>query len=161
MTVGSQYTDWCFEVEADAVGICALRFLGVGDAVRSDARCQNRMLFNQNMYHRLQDWLDIYFSGAVPDFVPPLHLVGTEFQTRVWQMLLAIPYGTTTTYGELARRLGPRMSAQAVGQAVGHNPVALVVPCHRVVAAHGLGGYAYGTEVKRRLLQHELSTLCK
>ena len=156
MIVGSQYTDWCFEVEADAVGICALRFLG-----ESDVRCQSGGLFNQNMYHRLQDWLDIYFSGGVPDFVPPLHLVGTEFQTRVWQMLLAIPYGTTTTYGELARRLGPRMSAQAVGQAVGHNPVALVVPCHRVVAAHGLGGYAYGTEVKRRLLQHELSTLCK
>lgn len=99
-------------------------------------------------------WLDCYFSGRDPGFVPPLALRGTAFQRRVWRELLAIPYGHTTTYGELAHRVGCR-SARAVGQAVGRNPVAIVVPCHRVVAADGLGGYAYGCDVKRALLAME------
>lgn len=100
-------------------------------------------------------WLDLYFSGHKPDFLPPIKLIGTDFQRRVWQALLEIPYGETTTYGELARRIGCR-SAQAVGQAVGRNPIAIVVPCHRVVGSDGsLTGYAYGLEKKQYLLQLE------
>ena len=100
-------------------------------------------------------WLDLYFSGRKPDFLPPIKLIGTPFQRHVWQALMDIPYGTTTTYGALARRVGCR-SAQAVGQAVGHNPVAIIVPCHRVVGSDGtLTGYAYGLERKEYLLRLE------
>ena len=100
-------------------------------------------------------WLDIYFSGHKPDFIPPLLLQGTPFQQHVWKELLAIPYGQTVTYGELARRLGCR-SAQAVGGAVGRNPIAIIVPCHRVVGTNGsLTGYAAGLDRKRALLELE------
>ena len=100
-------------------------------------------------------WLDLYFSGRRPDFTPPLALRGTDFQRRVWQALLEIPYGQTVSYGELACRIGCR-SAQAVGQAVGRNPIAIIVPCHRVVGSDGsLTGYAYGLEKKKHLLQLE------
>jgi methylated-DNA-[protein]-cysteine S-methyltransferase len=100
-------------------------------------------------------WLDCYFSGHCPDFLPPLALQGTPFQCRVWQALMDIPYGATITYGALALRVGCR-SAQAVGQAVGRNPVAIIVPCHRVVGGDGsLTGYAYGLERKEYLLRLE------
>lgn len=103
-------------------------------------------------------WLDIYFSAREPDFIPSLSLRGTPFQQRVWEALLAIPYGQTVTYGELARRLGCR-SAQAIGGAVGRNPIAIIVPCHRVIGADGkLVGYAYGIELKKRLLELEVGT---
>ncbi len=99
-------------------------------------------------------WLEVYFSGRVPDFTPPLHLTGTAFQLEVWGLLREIPYGKTVTYGELAGRLAKQpMSAQAVGGAVGRNPVSLIVPCHRVVGAGGsLTGYAGGVERKKWLL---------
>lgn len=102
-------------------------------------------------------WLDDYFSGGQPDFTPPLHLIGSAFRLRVWARLLEIPYGQTTTYGALAKRLGGvRMSAQAVGGAVGHNPISIIVPCHRVVGANGsLTGYAGGLDRKIRLLEIE------
>ena len=106
-------------------------------------------------------WLDEYFAGRQPGFMPPLHLVGSEFQRAVWDILRAIPYGCTVTYGDIARRLAPqsptgRMSAQAVGGAVGRNPVSILVPCHRVVGAAGrLTGYAGGLERKRWLLEWE------
>ncbi len=101
-------------------------------------------------------WLEIYFSGREPDFLPPLHLSGTPFQEKVWALLLEIPYGQTVTYGALAARLGKKMSAQAVGGAVGRNPVSIIVPCHRVVGADGsLTGYAGGLERKRFLLELE------
>ena len=102
-------------------------------------------------------WLDCFFSGNEPDFLPPLDPHGTPFQRRVWQELLKIPYGSTVTYGELARRVGCR-SAQAVGQAVARNPIAIVIPCHRVVASDGLGGYAYGSCCKQKLLELEATT---
>ena len=99
-------------------------------------------------------WLDGYFSGNVLGFTPRLDLQGTPFQQAVWRALLEIPYGETVTYGALARRLGS--SPRAVGGAVGRNPVSLVVPCHRVVAAGGRpGGYAAGPARKLRLLQLE------
>lgn len=106
-------------------------------------------------------WLDTYFTGREPDFTPPLHPVGSDFQRAVWQLLLQIPYGQTTTYGEIARQLAaklglPRMSAQAVGGAVGHNEVSIIIPCHRVVGTSGsLTGYAGGIDKKVKLLELE------
>lgn len=106
-------------------------------------------------------WLDIYFSGKEPDFSVPLHFTGTDFQKEVWEILCAIPYGQVTTYGEIGRQLAakkglPHMSAQAVGGAVGHNPISIIVPCHRVVGVNGsLTGYAGGLDKKQALLALE------
>lgn len=106
-------------------------------------------------------WLDIYFSGREPDFTPPLHLTGSEFRLSVWKMLLEIPYGETTTYKEIARRIAAQrgieaMSSQAVGGAVGHNPISIIVPCHRVIGTNGnLTGYAGGIDKKISLLTLE------
>lgn len=101
-------------------------------------------------------WLDLYFSGARPDFTPLLAPRGTPFQQSVWRELLAIPYGHTVSYGYIAQRLRCR-SAQAVGGAVGCNPIALIIPCHRVIGSDGqLTGYAYGLDRKQWLLSHEL-----
>ena len=103
-------------------------------------------------------WLDLYFSGRDPGFTPPLLLRGTAFRRAVWDVLLTIPRGRTMTYGEIAEQIAvqtgvPRMSAQAVGGAVGHNPVLLIVPCHRVIGSgSSLTGYAGGIEKKRKLL---------
>lgn len=106
-------------------------------------------------------WLDVYFSGQEPDFYPDLHLVGTPFQREVWEILRAIPYGETITYGEIAQLLARKkglshMSAQAVGGAVGHNKISILIPCHRVVGSDGsLTGYAGGVEKKMNLLTLE------
>ncbi len=104
-------------------------------------------------------WLDIYFTGKAPDFLPPLHPQGSAFRKKVWDMLLQIPYGQTTTYGEIAKQLGIS-SAQAVGGAVGHNPISLIIPCHRVLGADGsLTGYAGGLDKKKKLLALEHSSI--
>lgn len=106
-------------------------------------------------------WLDLYFRGKEPDFLPELSLNGTEFRKEVWKLLLEIPYGETVTYGEIAGKIAKKkgllaMSAQAVGGAVGHNPVSILVPCHRVVGSDGsLTGYAGGMEKKLALLTLE------
>lgn len=108
-------------------------------------------------------WLKKYFSGENPPIsnVPIKPLVGTQFQKIVWKILLEIPYGSTATYGEIARevagRLGKlKMSAQAVGQAVGQNPISIIIPCHRVIGANGnLTGYNGGIDVKIKLLEIE------
>ena len=100
-------------------------------------------------------WLDDYFAGKRPCNVPRLNPPGTDFQRRVWQSLFTIFYGETKTYGEIARMVGCK-SARAVGQAIGANPIALIIPCHRVIAANGqLGGYAYGLNRKKQLLEME------
>ena len=100
-------------------------------------------------------WLDVYFSGKDPGFLPPLHPQGSPFRQTVWNILLTIPRGQTMTYGEIARRLGV-CCAQAVGGAVGHNPISILIPCHRVVGSDGsLTGYAGGFDRKTRLLQLE------
>lgn len=110
-------------------------------------------------------WLDIYFSGCEPDFMPPLHARGSVFRTEVWKILCQIPYGKTMTYGEIAGEIAKqkglnRMSAQAVGGAVGHNPVSILIPCHRVVGSSGsLIGYAGGIDKKLKLLQLEKADL--
>ena len=106
-------------------------------------------------------WLDLYFSGKEPDFMPPLHPSGTPFQMEVWDILRQIPYGTAMTYGEIAKKIArrrgiPHMSAQAAGGAVGRNPVSILIPCHRVVGSNGsLTGYAGGIDRKLKLLALE------
>ena len=102
-------------------------------------------------------WLDIYFQGKVPDFLPKLHMIGSEFQLEVWNQLLQIPYGQTTTYGSIASHCKKEhMSAQAVGGAVGRNKISIIVPCHRVIGSDGsLTGYASGLDKKKQLLRLE------
>ncbi len=109
-------------------------------------------------------WLDAYFAGEKPGLTLPLAPRGSAFRQAVWQVLIEIPYGTVITYGEIARRLeeasGKRVSPRAVGGAVGHNPISLIIPCHRVVGAGGgLAGYAGGVEKKLWLLQWEAAPL--
>ncbi|MCM1049594.1 MAG: methylated-DNA--[protein]-cysteine S-methyltransferase [Clostridiales bacterium] len=113
------------------------------------------------IFEQTKKWLDIYFSGNEPDFKPPLHFTGSAFQNEVWEILYQIPYGQTTTYGAIAKQLAKkkglaRMSAQAVGGAVAHNEISIIVPCHRVVGANGsLTGYAGGIDKKIALLKME------
>lgn len=110
---------------------------------------------NNHVFETAYRWLGLYFSGCKPDFMPLLAPSGTLFQQLVWRLLLTIPYGQTVSYGDIAQRLHCR-SAQAVGRAVGRNPVAIMIPCHRVVGADGsLTGYAYGLDRKQWLLSHE------
>ena len=105
-------------------------------------------------------WLDVYFSGRKPEGMLPLAPRGSEFRRAVWELLREIPYGETVSYGDLAKRLeaqlGRKTSARAVGGAVGHNPISILIPCHRVVGADGsLTGYAGGLEQKTALLRLE------
>jgi methylated-DNA-[protein]-cysteine S-methyltransferase len=99
--------------------------------------------------------LDEYFAGERTDFDLPMELDGTDFQREVWNELSRIPYGETISYGELARRVGRPSAPRAVGQANGRNPIPVIVPCHRVLASNGIGGYGGGLKVKRQLLAVE------
>ena len=144
---------------ADSVGLTGLWFEGQKYfALNLDKEHEEKEIL---LFAEAKRWLDIYFSGKEPDFSVPLHFTGTEFQNEVWELLLAIPYGQTTTYGELARRIAGKrgvkhMSAQAVGGAVGHNNISVIVPCHRVVGTNGsLTGYAGGIDKKIKLLELE------
>ena len=113
------------------------------------------------VFAKTKRWLDLYFEGKDPGFTPVLRMTGSDCRQEVWKILLSIPYGRTMTYGEIARLVAEKrgldhMSAQAVGGAVGHNPISLIVPCHRVVGANGsLIGYGGGIEKKRWLLERE------
>ena len=123
-----------------------------------DPQSENRRL---PIFDMTCEWLDTYFAGKIPDFTPRLTMRGTPFRRAVWEILLTIPYGTTITYKEIASLLAHQsgrnsMSAQAVGSAVGHNPFALIIPCHRVIGTDGsLTGYAAGLDIKCQLLAHE------
>lgn len=99
--------------------------------------------------------LDEYFAGERTEFDVPMELDGTHFQREVWTELTRIPYGETISYGELARRVGRPSAPRAVGQANGRNPIPVIVPCHRVLASNGIGGYGGGLTVKRQLLAVE------
>ena len=113
------------------------------------------------IFEEVSNWLDVYFSGKEPEFMPCVKLKGSEFRKEVWEILFTIPYGKTMTYGEIADQMAKKrgiekMSAQAVGGAVGHNPISLIVPCHRVVGSNGeMTGYAGGVERKIKLLKME------
>ena len=113
------------------------------------------------VFEEADRWLEIYFSGNAPDFTPPLRMKTTEFRKAVWEIMLTIPFGKTMTYGEIAEKIAKqkglsRMSAQAVGGAVGHNSISLIIPCHRVVGTNGsLTGYAGGIDKKVQLLTME------
>lgn len=108
-----------------------------------------------------KSWLDIYFSGIKPDFNIPIKLTGTNFNLTVWMELLNISYGSTTSYGQVAKKVASKlskkaMSAQAVGRAVGENPISIIIPCHRVIASNGfLRGYSAGLDKKLQLLRLE------
>lgn len=109
-----------------------------------------------------QNWLDKYFAGKNPQISElPLAPIGNDFRQRIWQLLCEIPYGKICTYADIAKivakeRRIPKMSAQAIGGAVGHNPISIIIPCHRVVSSNGsLTGYAGGIETKIKLLKHE------
>lgn len=112
-------------------------------------------------------WLNIYFSGKAPDFTPPLFMNTTDFRKAVWEIMLTIPFGQTMTYGQIADKVAKQkglsgMSAQAVGGAVGHNPISLIIPCHRVVGANGnMTGYAGGIDKKIWLLALEKADISK
>ena len=121
---------------------------------------------NLPIFEETKRWLTIYFSGREPDFTPSLHIQGSSFQLAVWEILQKIPYGETMTYGEIAEIIAkqkglPHMSAQAVGGAVGHNRISIIVPCHRVVGTNGsLTGYAGGIDKKVKLLALEKAVKC-
>ena len=148
---------------ADEIGLTGLWFDGekyFADHLPSEHVEQETPILTET-----KRWLDIYFAGKEPDFLPPLHPIGSAFRQSVWQILLQIPYGKTTTYGEIARQLAEkqglsRMSAQAVGGAVGHNEISIIIPCHRVVGTNGsLTGYAGGIDKKMKLLKLEFTDM--
>lgn len=150
-------------IESDGEALTGLRFgdSGIGKSLHLMPTHATSSL---PIFDEAIRWLDDYFAGrqtenaiigAKKDARIAAKPRGTMFQQRVWQALVTIPYGKTVSYGEIARMVGCK-SAQAVGQAVGANPIALIIPCHRVIAAHGkIGGYEYGTEIKKKLLELE------
>lgn len=148
---------------ADRAGLTGLWFDGQKYyAHRLDPEHEEKEL---PVFQDVKRWLTIYFSGKEPDFMPPLHMTGSPFQLAVWEILRGIPYGKTTTYGEIAKIIAKKqglshMSPQAVGGAVGHNGISIIVPCHRVVGANGsLTGYAGGIDKKIKLLKLEKAVL--
>lgn len=150
---------------ADEIGLTGLWFDGqkyFASTVKGETEDKSLSVFEKS-----KKWLDIYFSGEEPDFTPKLSLNGSKFRKAVWDILLTIPYGSVMTYGEIARIMAKqsgiaKMSAQAVGGAVGHNPVSIIVPCHRVVGTNGnLTGYAGGIDKKISLLKNEKTDISK
>ena len=138
-------------LSADEIGLTGLWF--EGEKYYADALPREHIERETPILMDTKRWLDVYFTGREPDFTPPLHPTGSPFRQTVWQLLLEIPYGQTTTYGAL---LGDGASARAVGGAVGRNPISIIVPCHRVIGADGsLTGYAGGVDRKIRLLAME------
>ena len=146
-------------IASDGKAITGLWFDGqkyFADALDKDFEEKELPVFEQT-----DQWLNIYFSGNAPGFTPPLKMKTTPFRKVVWEIMLTIPFGQTMTYGMIADRIAKqkglsRMSAQAVGGAVGHNAISLIIPCHRVVGANGsLTGYAGGLDRKVKLLSLE------
>lgn len=151
---------------ADDTGLCGAwfeeqRYFGLlGEDAPNDTGIQKK-LDPKEILSCSCAWLDEYFAGRIPSFIPPLHLGGSTFRHEIWDLLRKIPYGITVTYGEIAKQWkqghpGRNISFQAVGVAVGHNPVSVIVPCHRVLGADGaLTGYAGGLYRKQYLLELE------
>lgn len=132
-----------------------------GSTLEKERRNVNDTGRDLPVFEQARKWLDIYFQGVNPDFIPPLAPKGSVFRRDVWKLLMEIPYGETVTYGEISERIAEKrglktMSAQAVGGAVGHNPVSIIIPCHRVLGRDGkLTGYAGGLDKKKYLLELE------
>ena len=149
-------------MRSDGQVLTGLWFEGSRDQRKHGMVCEEREL---PIFEETVRWLDVFFSGRQPDFTPEYRIDGlTEFRWDVMECMLEIPWGETVTYGEIAAHLAKqrglaRMSAQAVGGAVGWNPICLIIPCHRVVGADGsLTGYGGGLENKKALLELEKST---
>ena len=149
-------------LESDGESLIRLDF--TDETCASELKSSSKELLPKEtleVFSETKRWLDIYFSGRKPDFTPPLSMKTTAFRKAVWKIMLKIPYGHTMTYGEIADKIAKqkniaRMSAQAVGGAVAHNPVSLIIPCHRVVGTNGsLTGYAGGIDKKIKLLTME------
>ena len=146
-------------LRSDGESLTGLWFVGqVNDAKDiDDIEIKNDL----PIFGQVESWLESYFSGKQTSITIPLQPKGTSFQQRVWQILQEIPYGETMTYGEIAHRIAKEkgvetFSAQAVGQAVGKNPISILIPCHRVLGKNGaLTGYAGGVHRKEKLLQLE------
>ena len=144
---------------SDSKGVAALWFAGRDKSYDDFARNGRFAAGSHNA--AAKTWLDEYFSGHNPGFIPPLSLHGSGFSIKIWEMLLDIQFGKLTTYGELARMYAAKeglahMSAQAIGGAVGRNPVCIIIPCHRVVGAGNcLTGYREGLDRKAALLSFE------
>ena len=144
---------------ADEIGLTGLWF--EGQNYFADTLPNEHIQQETEILTETKKWLDMYFAGEEPKFTPHLHPAGSEFRQTVWKILLQIPYGQTISYGAIARKMAEmkkisHMSAQAVGGAVGHNRVSVIVPCHRVIGSDGsLTGYAGGIERKIRLLDIE------
>lgn len=138
-------------IVSDRENLIGLYFDGqfdIKDCVKND---------DLKIFERVMEWLDAYFKGKrVSADSIPIKLYGTDFRLKVWKELFKIPYGEVTTYGAIAKRIDKKMSSRAVGGAVGHNPISIIVPCHRVIGAGGkLTGYSGGMEKKIKLLQIE------
>ena len=146
-------------LSADEIGLTGLWF--EGQKYFANTLPEEHISQETSILTDAKKWLDVYFSGVEPKFTPALHSTGSTFRQAVWQILLQIPYGQTITYGEIARQMSeiqntPHMSAQAVGGAVGHNEISIIIPCHRVVGTNGsLTGYAGGIDKKIALLKLE------
>lgn len=144
---------------ADDIGLTGLWF--DGEKYYAENLSPHHKTRNIPVLKETARWLDIYFAGSEPDFIPSIHMMGSLFRMEVWALLLQIPYGHTVTYGELAKKIAVKrglkqMSAQAVGGAVGHNQISILIPCHRVVGTNGsLTGYAGGIDKKNALLKLE------
>lgn len=155
MTYTQQYTSPLGGIllAADDIGLTGLWF--EGQKFFADDLPDERIERETPILIDAKRWLDVYFSGNEPDFMPPLHPVGSAFRQKVWELLLQIPYGELTR--QLAEKQGlAHMSAQAVGGAVGHNKISVIIPCHRVVGTNGsLTGYAGGIDKKLKLLELE------
>ena len=143
-------------LESDGEVLTGLRFVEAAEVPKQATEAiPTNPVDTLPIFEKVRKWLDDYFAGKRPCNVPRLNPPGTDFQRRVWQCLFTIFYGQTKTYGEIARMVGCK-SARAVGQAISRNPIALIIPCHRVVGANGsLGGYAYGLARKKQLLELE------
>jgi methylated-DNA-[protein]-cysteine S-methyltransferase len=142
-----------FSVATDPTGAVLATAFGNDDALRARLGAFHA-LREKRLATDVREQVAAYFAGTRKDFDLPLAATGTPFQRRVWTALQQIPFGTTRSYGDLAREL--RSSPRAIGRANATNPICLIVPCHRVIGADGsLTGFAFGEDIKRRLLEHE------
>ena len=142
-------------IASDGEAICGLWFLG---QKHFSSSISDELFENDDLaiFVKVKGWLDDYFDGLNPKIDFKLRPDGSEFRLKVWRVLSEIPYGETVTYGEIAQMISPSMSAQAVGGAVSHNPISIIIPCHRVLGKNSqLTGYAGGLDKKIELLKIE------